>query len=110
MLPNSYTAHTRVYLDTESILRPLLSGMTVQRDVVPQVRLMTMAPLSRPTLESVARKTDLFTSALTDAQQDAVLVALRSHIEVVPVASAQNTFDIKFRNANILNETMISLT
>lgn len=97
-LPDVYTARTRMYLDTETILRPLLSGITVQRDVAPQVRMMSTVLLSGPTLENVARQTDLFASAVTPAQREGVIATLRKNIEVTPVASAQNTFEIAVKH------------
>jgi polysaccharide chain length determinant protein (PEP-CTERM system associated) len=58
-MPNVYEAHARVYVDTDSVLRPLLAGITVSSDVMGRVNLMTRALMSRPNLERVARETDL---------------------------------------------------
>ena len=32
-VPDTYTARTQVYVDTESLLQPLLAGLAVDRDV-----------------------------------------------------------------------------
>ncbi len=60
-LPNQYEASARVYVDTQSVLRPLLQGMTVQFNPASQIDLMTRTLLSRPNLEKVARMTDMGT-------------------------------------------------
>src|SRR5688572_31345642 len=58
LIPNVYQTSSRIYVDTSSILQPLLKGMAVQSDVPAQVALMHQTLLSRPNLEAVARKTD----------------------------------------------------
>src|SRR3569832_899688 len=57
-LPDQYQASARVYLDTQSMLRPLLSGLAVQSNAQSEVVLMTRTLLSRPILEKVSRMTD----------------------------------------------------
>ena len=64
-IPDKYTSSTQVYVDTESLLRPLLSGLAVNRDVMSQVGMMQAVMLSRPNLEKVANKTDLMLAAST---------------------------------------------
>jgi protein tyrosine kinase modulator len=81
-LPNKYRADARVYVDTESILRPLLSGLAIESDVRSRVSIMTQTLLSRPTLETVARKTDLDLRAQTPAQFESLLTRLQEVIEI----------------------------
>ncbi len=52
-LPDKYEANTRVYVDTDSILLPLLDGLTVQPDVNQRLLIMTKTLLSRPNLAKV---------------------------------------------------------
>ena len=53
LLPDRYTSRTRVYMDTESLLKPLLSGLAVEREVTSEAQLVQTVMLSRPTLETV---------------------------------------------------------
>ena len=62
-IPDKYSSTTQVYVDTESLLKPLLSGLAVNRDVMGQVGMMQVVMLSRPNLEKVAQKTDLLLAA-----------------------------------------------
>ncbi len=61
-IPDKYESRTVVYVDTESLLKPLLTGLAVNRDVFSQVAMMQAVMLSRPNLEKVAQKTDLLLS------------------------------------------------
>ena len=56
-IPDEFEAQTQVYVDTESLLKPLLQGIAVNRDVMSQVAMMQAVMLSRPNLEKVARET-----------------------------------------------------
>ena len=51
-IPNKYEASARVYVDTESLLRPLLGALAVQPNVDQQVGLISRTLLSRPNVEN----------------------------------------------------------
>src|ERR1700754_3703948 len=59
MIPSRYEASTRIYVDTDTLLAPLLRGMAVDVNMVQQVDMMQRTLLSRPNLESVLRMSDL---------------------------------------------------
>src|SRR5690348_13643643 len=66
MLPDQYRASTRVFVDTNSLLKPLMRGLTVnEQNQLDEVQLLSKAVLTRPNLEKVARSTDLALRAKT---------------------------------------------
>ena len=80
-LPDQYIASARVYVDTQSILKPLLRGLAVDSNQgAQQVALMTRTLLSRPNLEKVARMTDLDLKGQNPEQMEAVLDALGKEV------------------------------
>lgn len=81
-LPDVYKVQARVHLDTDSILKPLLSGLTVQSNVMSEVTMMTQALLSRPHLESVARETDLDVRARTPEEFAGLLEELQRKVKI----------------------------
>ncbi len=58
-LPNDYQASARVYVDTQSVLKPLLAGMTTLPNIDQQVGFMRRTLISRPNVERVMRMVDL---------------------------------------------------
>src|SRR5688572_9603531 len=76
-LPSTYKTQARIYVDTESVLRPLLSGLAVGTDVGNEVSLVTRVLLSRPSLEAVARKTDLYLRANGELELESLLESIR---------------------------------
>ncbi|HVC11494.1 MAG TPA: XrtA system polysaccharide chain length determinant [Burkholderiales bacterium] len=57
--PDKYEATARVYVDTQSILKPLMAGLTVQPDVEQQVAILSRTLISRPNMEKLVRMTDM---------------------------------------------------
>ncbi|NNF67758.1 MAG: hypothetical protein HKM98_09650 [Gammaproteobacteria bacterium] len=97
-LPNVYEATTRVYVDTDSVLRPLLKGLTTESNVMNQVNMMTRALLSRPHLEEVARETDLDLRANTPREMENLIESLRSSIQIR--TTRDQLYTITFRDHN----------
>lgn len=81
-MPDQYKASARVYVNTDTILRPLLRGLTVETNVNQRLSLMTKTLLSRPNLEKVARMTDLDLRAKSPEAMERLLNQLGSHISI----------------------------
>jgi polysaccharide chain length determinant protein (PEP-CTERM system associated) len=58
LIPDTYSSTARIYVDTQSVLRPLLVGLAVDRDIDTGVRVMKQTLLSRPNVAKVLRETD----------------------------------------------------
>ncbi len=97
-LPNQYQAQARVYVDTESVLKPLLSGLAVGTDVMPQVNMMTQALLSRPQLMDAAHATDLHLRAKTPDELESLVEQLRMRIRIV--SRNDNIYSITFADTD----------
>ena len=98
-LPDRYEASARVYVDTQTLLKPLLSGLTAEPNVEQQIKLMTRQLVSRPTLEKVARMTDLDVRAKTPEQTEQMLNNLASKISIADTGR-ENLYTISYQDAN----------
>lgn len=58
-LPDQYQASARFHVDTQTLLRPLLRGLTVQTNIDNQVNLIVKTLLSRPNTKKIALMADL---------------------------------------------------
>jgi polysaccharide chain length determinant protein (PEP-CTERM system associated) len=81
-LPNIYRANTRVFVDSQSALRPLLKGLAVEPDVESELAVVRQAILSRPNLEKVARQADLDVGARTAQEKEKLIASLQSRITI----------------------------
>jgi polysaccharide chain length determinant protein (PEP-CTERM system associated) len=95
MLPDEYEAHTRVYVDTESVLKPLLNGLAVNTDVTNRVMVMSRVLLARPNLERVARDTKLGLRARTSADFSRLIASLSQQIKTEG-GGADNTYSLRY--------------
>jgi polysaccharide chain length determinant protein (PEP-CTERM system associated) len=59
LLPNRYASSAQIYVDTESVLGPLMDKLAVSPDIQRQVEVMRQTLLTRPNLEQLIRLTDL---------------------------------------------------
>ncbi|HEX8787797.1 MAG TPA: chain length-determining protein, partial [Telluria sp.] len=81
-LPNQYEASARVYVDTQSILKPLLAGMTTTPNLEQQVMFMRRTLISRPNVERVMRMVDLDVKAKDSKEHDKMVDDLMSQIKI----------------------------
>jgi len=109
-MPNTYESSARVYVDTDSILRPLLRGIAVQTDVGQRLRLMTRTLLSRPNLEKVARETDLDLTTKTAEEKEQLILGLTSNITLNSTRK-QNLYTISYshKSAKIAKDVVQAL-
>jgi len=81
-MPDQYSSSAKVYVDTQSVLQPLLRGIAVQSNVTQQVDLMTKTLFSRPNLEKAARMTDQDLNVHNDQEMDALLDSMADRVSL----------------------------
>jgi len=82
LMPNEYEARAKIFVDTDSVLKPLLAGLAVATDPVTQVNMMSRVLMTRPNLEKVARETDLALRADSPESFERLLDSLPTRIGI----------------------------
>src|SRR5476651_2498773 len=70
VLPDRYEASARIFVDTQSMLKPLMAGLAVQPNVEQQVVMLSRTLISRPNVEKLVRMADLDLKSQSKAQQE----------------------------------------
>ena len=99
-LPNIYQATARIYVDTDSMLRPLMRGIAVDSNILNEVDLMQRTLLSRPNLLRVLHLSDLDLGAKTPADTEDLLTDLQRRI--VLTSEGRNLFSLAYSGPNVV--------
>ena len=94
-MPDRYEADARVHVDTQSVLRPLLSGLAVQPNLDQMVGMMSRTLISRPNLEKVIRMVDLDAGLKTDEDRAQLITRLTNEISIKS-AGRENLYTISY--------------
>jgi len=96
LVPSRYEAKAQVYVDTQSVLKPMMAGLTYQPDIDMQVRMLARTLVSRPNIEKLVRNPALGLDMTDLAAREKLVTRLMEQIKVVPAATT-NLYDISFR-------------
>jgi len=95
-IPDRFEAQARVYVDTESLLKPLLAGLAIQPNLDQQVALISRTLISRPNVERLVRMADLDLRVRTGAERDELTDAVIRNIRLSSVST--NLYTITYRD------------
>ena len=98
-IPEKYEASARVYVDTESLLKPLLAGLAIQPNLDQQVALMSRTLISRPNVEKLVRMADHDLRTQTQVERDDLIDNVIKTIGLTGNVQA-NLYVITYRDPN----------
>lgn len=98
-LPDRYEASARIYVDTQSILKPLMSGLAVQPNVEQQVTMLSRTLISRPNVEKLVRMADLDLKNQSKAQQEATIETVTSNLSIQS-SGRDNLYILGYRDSD----------
>lgn len=98
-IPDKYEASARIYVDTQSVLKPLMSGLAVQPNVDQQVAILSRTLISRPNVEKLVRMADLDLGAKDKRQQEALIDELLKTL-AISTTGRDNLYTVTFRDTS----------
>lgn len=96
--PEQYEASARIYVDTQSILKPLMSGLAIQPNIDQQVIMLSRTLISRPNVEKLVRMADLDLKDDSKAEQEARVENLMKVLEIKS-AGRDNLYTLAYRDS-----------
>lgn len=97
-MPDAYVASARVFVDTNTVLRPLLRGLAITPDIDQRVSMMSRTLLNRPNLEKLARMTDLDLEVSNEAQQQRLIENLKRSISLSGTRGNASLYSLAVRD------------
>ena len=98
-VPDKYEASARIYVDTQSILKPLMSGLAVQPNVDQQVTMLSRTLITRPNVEKLIRMADLDLGNTSKSAQDGLVERLMGTLQIKSTAR-DNLYTLTFQDPN----------
>ena len=72
-IPDKYEASARIFVDTQSILKPLMSGLAIEPNLDQQIMILSRTLISRPNVEKLIRMADLDLNVKSKPAQEALI-------------------------------------
>lgn len=94
-----YEASARIFIDTQSVLKPLMVGLTFQPDIDQQVKMLTQTLITRPNLERLRAAPDIGWDDLNRQPTDRDVDALAKKIKV-DFSGSTNIYTISYVDTN----------
>lgn len=98
-IPDKYEASARIFVDTQSILKPLMSGLAVQPNVEWQIMMLSRTLISRPNVEKLIRMADMDLNIQDKAGREALIERLTKTL-VIQSANRDNLYTLSYRDTD----------
>jgi polysaccharide chain length determinant protein (PEP-CTERM system associated) len=98
-VPDKYEASARIYVDTQSILKPLMTGLAVQPNIEQQVVMLSRTLISRPNVEKLIRMADLDLGQKNKDQQEALVEQVTKSM-VIRNTGRDNLYTLAYRDVS----------
>lgn len=96
-VPDKYEASARIYVDTQSILKPLMAGLAVQPNVEQQVNMLSRTLISRPNVEKLIRMADLDLGQKSKEAQEKLVEDVTKLLKIANTGR-DNLYTLSFRD------------
>jgi polysaccharide chain length determinant protein (PEP-CTERM system associated) len=98
-LPDRYEASSRIFVDTQTVLKPLMSGLAVQPDINEQIAMLARTLITRPNIEKLIREADMTILVTNDQEREALIDRLMREIKL-SASGRENLYNVSFRDTD----------
>ena len=84
-MPDQYEASARIFVDTDSVLKPLMSGLAVQPNVEQRLMILSRTLISRPNVERLVRMADLDHTVKTAEERQQLVDGLMWSLQLIVI-------------------------
>ncbi|THF61639.1 XrtA system polysaccharide chain length determinant [Pseudothauera rhizosphaerae] len=98
-MPDRYESTARVYVDTQSVLRPLMSGLAVQPNLDQQIAILSRTLITRPNVEKLINMADLNLEVTSGPQREQLVGELMSGLRIGGTGR-DNLFTLAYRDGD----------
>jgi polysaccharide chain length determinant protein (PEP-CTERM system associated) len=85
VMPDKYEASARVFVDTDSVLKPLMAGLTIQANTEQQIAMLSRTLISRPNVEKLVRMADLDLGVNSPSQKESLIEKVTKSLSIKSV-------------------------
>jgi polysaccharide chain length determinant protein (PEP-CTERM system associated) len=99
LIPNSFEAEAKVYIDSDTLLRPLLNGLAVSTDPEQEINVMLNTLLTTPNVEQVVLQTDPHAAQMSQVQLHDKIASIQKSVRLRNLG-VKNLYSISFSNGD----------
>jgi polysaccharide chain length determinant protein (PEP-CTERM system associated) len=98
LIQDRYEANARLYVDTQTVLKPLMAGLAFQPDVDWQIKTLAKTLVSRPNVEKLINEPELKFDVANDGMEKTIEVLMRKI--KVESQGAGNIYSLSYRDTD----------
>lgn len=99
VMPDKYEASARVFVDTDSVLKPLMAGLTIQANTEQQIAMLSRTLINRPNVEKLIRMADLDLGISSSSQKEVLIEKVTKALSIKSIGR-DNLYTLGYRDTD----------
>ncbi|MBL8520728.1 MAG: chain length-determining protein [Betaproteobacteria bacterium] len=99
LMPDRYEASARIFVNTASILKPLMTGLTVMQNEDQQIAMLSRVVISRPNVEKLVQLAGMDAETKSKDQFDSLVDTVSTKLKIMG-SGRDNIYTLSFRDTN----------
>lgn len=99
LVPERYEASARIFVNTDSILKPLMSGLTVLPNDDQRIGMLSRVMITRPNVDRLVREAGLDTKVAAGPEREALIDSVMKRLKFT-AEGRQNIYNLSYRDVD----------